>query len=155
MLTYRSHAVLLGQPERWGAVEELRRGQARYSKFTVASAHSSSHTNRAPCVWNDQKPLAPGALFPADGVGPLQAETDAWLELVSAAGTFSEVRSSKLTVAGSHSSFHTNRYRVFGRRASARTPSASTRGGTGTLSVSDDASALSQRSACTARTSSC
>ena len=26
---------------------------ARYSKFTVASAHSSSHTNRTPCVWND------------------------------------------------------------------------------------------------------
>ena len=28
--------------------------QARCSTFTVASARSSSHTNRTPCVWNDQ-----------------------------------------------------------------------------------------------------
>ena len=30
--------------------------QARSSKFTVASAHSSSHTNRTPCIWNEQLP---------------------------------------------------------------------------------------------------
>ena len=29
--------------------------QARYSKCTVASAQSSSRTNRAPCVWNDHR----------------------------------------------------------------------------------------------------
>ena len=28
--------------------------QARHSKFMVAYTHSSSHTNRTPCVWNDQ-----------------------------------------------------------------------------------------------------
>ena len=28
--------------------------QARFSKYTVASAHSSSHTNITPCIWNDQ-----------------------------------------------------------------------------------------------------
>ena len=54
---------IMHQAERWGAVEELRRGG---------------------------KPLAPGVLFPATGSGPLQAETDPWLELVSTAGTFSE-----------------------------------------------------------------
>ena len=30
------------------------RAQARYSKFTVASAHSPSHANFTPCMWNDQ-----------------------------------------------------------------------------------------------------
>ena len=29
--------------------------QVRYSKFTVASAHSSSHTNLTPCIWNEQR----------------------------------------------------------------------------------------------------
>ena len=29
--------------------------QVRYSKFTVASAHSSPHTNLTPCIWNEQR----------------------------------------------------------------------------------------------------
>ena len=32
--------------------------QVRYSKFTVASAHSSLHTNLTPCIWNDQEESA-------------------------------------------------------------------------------------------------
>ena len=39
--------------------EQLATVEAKYSrrvtsKFTVASAHSSSHTNLTPCIWNDQ-----------------------------------------------------------------------------------------------------
>ena len=37
------------------------RREARYSKFTVASARSSSHTNRTPCIWNDQRSVAAAA----------------------------------------------------------------------------------------------
>jgi hypothetical protein len=61
---------ILHRAERWGAVEEMRR---------------------------DGRPLAAGALFPTTaedgqhgGNGPLQQETQAWMELVSQQGTFSD-----------------------------------------------------------------
>lgn len=55
---------ILHRAERWGAIEELRRGG---------------------------KPLASGALFPAqEDSNPLHAESEPWLELVSDNGTFSE-----------------------------------------------------------------
>ena len=35
--------------------------EARYSKFSVACAHSSSHTNLTPCIWNGQSADAPSS----------------------------------------------------------------------------------------------
>ena len=39
---------------RWTSGSGTEVGAAASSKFTVASAHSSSHTHRTPCTWNDQ-----------------------------------------------------------------------------------------------------